>query len=90
MVGVAKTAFHGATFAVHVMRGNSKSPLFVTARGVSASDAALHVKPAVRACVVLVVRGVIDAIAGSSIGSLRATMAPGEPAARRDPSLNRR
>ena len=25
-------------------RGNSKSPLFVTARGVSASDAALHVK----------------------------------------------
>jgi deoxyribonuclease V len=40
VVGVAKSRFVGATDAVPVYRGDSKSPLYVTAAGVSAEEAA--------------------------------------------------
>jgi deoxyribonuclease V len=40
VVGVAKTAFRGAAFARSVIRGTSRSPLFVTSRGLDAADAA--------------------------------------------------
>jgi deoxyribonuclease V len=39
VLGIAKTAFRGASFAVPVLRGRSRSPLFVTARGLSRDDA---------------------------------------------------
>ncbi len=34
IVGVAKTAFRGATFATSVLRGSSRKPLYLTARGI--------------------------------------------------------
>lgn len=40
VVGVAKSRFAGATDAVPVYRGSSRSPLYVTAAGVLAADAA--------------------------------------------------
>lgn len=40
VVGVAKTAFRGSGFAKEVLRGKSKHPLFVTARGVDVAQAA--------------------------------------------------
>lgn len=40
VIGIAKTAFRGAAFATPVLRGQSRSPLFVTARGVSLAEAA--------------------------------------------------
>ncbi len=40
VVGVAKSRFLSATDAVPVYRGNSRSPLYVTAAGVSAEEAA--------------------------------------------------
>jgi deoxyribonuclease V len=40
VVGVAKTPFAGAAEAVPVYRGVSRSPLYVTAAGVSAAEAA--------------------------------------------------
>jgi len=40
VVGVAKSRFAGATDAVPVYRGSSRSPLHVTAAGVSAAEAA--------------------------------------------------
>ncbi len=40
MIGVAKSRFRTATHAVPVRRGSSVRPLFVTAAGVSAADAA--------------------------------------------------
>ncbi len=40
VVGVAKTAYRGGGFAVRVLRGSSQRPLFVTARGVPAAEAA--------------------------------------------------
>lgn len=40
VVGVAKSEFVGATDAVPVYRGDSHSPLYVTAAGVSAEEAA--------------------------------------------------
>ncbi len=40
VVGVAKTAFHGSTFAAAVTRGTSARPLFVTARGIDVAEAA--------------------------------------------------
>jgi deoxyribonuclease V len=40
VVGVAKTAYRGSDFAVGVLRGSSKRPLFVTARGIPAEHAA--------------------------------------------------
>jgi deoxyribonuclease V len=43
VVGVAKTRYAGATDAVAVCRGGSRSPLFVSAVGMSAETAAAHV-----------------------------------------------
>jgi deoxyribonuclease V len=40
VIGVAKTAYAGAQGAVPVCRGASRSPLYVTAAGASAADAA--------------------------------------------------
>jgi deoxyribonuclease V len=40
VVGVAKTSFRGATFAVEVLRGKSRTPLYVTARGIAMAEAA--------------------------------------------------
>ncbi|WP_020474136.1 endonuclease V [Zavarzinella formosa] len=40
VVGVAKTRFHSATLAVPVCRGESRSPLYVTAVGMDANQAA--------------------------------------------------
>lgn len=44
VVGIAKTAFQGSSFALAVHRGTSKKPLFVTARGIDYQQAALLVK----------------------------------------------
>jgi deoxyribonuclease V len=44
VVGVAKTAFRGATHAVSVLRGASRKPLFVTAAGMSVVDAAERIR----------------------------------------------
>lgn len=44
VIGVAKTAFHGATDAVAVHRGASGRPLFVTSVGVDAEVAARAVE----------------------------------------------
>lgn len=43
VVGVAKTAYRGGGFAVQVLRGGSRQPLFVTARGMPPDVAAQHV-----------------------------------------------
>lgn len=43
VVGVAKTAYRGGGFAHQVLRGGSKQPLFVTARGLAPEVAAQHV-----------------------------------------------
>ena len=40
VIGVAKSRFHTATHAVPVVRGSSVRPLFVTATGMPAADAA--------------------------------------------------
>jgi len=40
IVGVAKKAFHSASQAIAVTRGKSQMPLFVTAAGISADEAA--------------------------------------------------
>jgi deoxyribonuclease V len=40
VVGVAKTAFKGGDFAVPVLRGTSRKPLFVTAVGIAPEEAA--------------------------------------------------
>ncbi len=40
VVGVAKTAFHGSSFAVPVVRGTSHKPLYITARGIEKEHAA--------------------------------------------------
>lgn len=42
VIGVAKTSFQGAS-AVEVLRGGSAKPLFVTAAGIDASEAASHI-----------------------------------------------
>ncbi len=42
MIGVAKTRFSGAA-SVEVRRGDSQKPLYVTAAGVSAEDAASRI-----------------------------------------------
>jgi deoxyribonuclease V len=44
VVGVAKTAYRGSTFATPVLRGSSRRPLFVTARGIPVADAARLVR----------------------------------------------
>lgn len=40
VVGVAKTAFRGSPFAARVLRGVSRNPLYVTARGLVPEEAA--------------------------------------------------
>jgi deoxyribonuclease V len=40
VIGVAKSRFRSATHAVPVLRGTSARPLFVTAAGMPAADAA--------------------------------------------------
>jgi deoxyribonuclease V len=40
VIGVAKTAFRPATHAIEVYRGGSRRPLYVTADGLDAADAA--------------------------------------------------
>ena len=44
VVGIAKTAFHGSSFAASVLRGTSQKPLFVTARGIKSDFAAALVR----------------------------------------------
>ena len=44
VVGIAKRSFSGSDFAVHVVRGGSQNPLFVTAIGISDTEAANHVQ----------------------------------------------
>jgi deoxyribonuclease V len=44
VVGVAKTAFHGVSTGIEVLRGRSASPLFVTAAGMEAEEAARLVR----------------------------------------------
>lgn len=44
VIGVAKTAFHSASLAAPVYRGQSQRPLFVTAVGVDLSVAAEHIR----------------------------------------------
>lgn len=44
VIGIAKTSYQGSAFALPVLRGDSHKPLFVTARGLPASEAAEHVK----------------------------------------------
>ena len=43
VIGVAKTAFEGAT-ALEVLRGGSAKPLFITAVGIDATTAAEHIR----------------------------------------------
>ena len=43
VVGVAKTRYFPATDAIEVCRGKSRSPLFVSAIGISAEEAAIRV-----------------------------------------------
>lgn len=40
VVGVAKTSFDGSAFALEVMRGASRKPLYVTSVGIDAREAA--------------------------------------------------
>ena len=44
VVGVAKTRYQKATDAVAIRRGSSRAPLFVTAAGMDAHQAAEHVR----------------------------------------------
>lgn len=44
VIGVAKTAFQGSPHAVHVLRGQSQTPLYVTAAGLDLQQAAQHIR----------------------------------------------
>ncbi|MBV9492877.1 MAG: endonuclease V [Acidobacteria bacterium] len=44
VIGIAKTAFRGATSAISVLRGESRTPLYVSAAGIDAAEAAAHVQ----------------------------------------------
>jgi deoxyribonuclease V len=44
VIGVAKTAYAGSTFATPVLRGTSAKPLYVTARGIARDEAARLVR----------------------------------------------
>ncbi len=44
MIGVAKSAFRGATHAIAVRRGTSSRPLYITAAGMPRADAADLIK----------------------------------------------
>jgi deoxyribonuclease V len=50
VIGVAKSRFRTATHAVPVVRGSSARPLFVTAAGMPAADAADLVRRMVGQC----------------------------------------
>lgn len=43
VIGVAKTPFAAATTAIPLLRGTSVKPLWITALGVQAEEAALHI-----------------------------------------------
>ena len=43
VIGVAKRAFAGSAHAVAILRGTSRTPLFVTAAGIDAQRAAEHI-----------------------------------------------
>jgi deoxyribonuclease V len=43
VIGVAKTSYRGATLAQELRRGTSRSPLYVTAAGMDAAEAARHI-----------------------------------------------
>lgn len=71
VVGVAKTAFRGSDFAIAVTRGTSRSPLFVTARGLDVAVAAdlvrgMHGEHRIPTLLGLVDRLARDAAAASS------------------------
>ena len=44
IVGVAKKAFHSANLAISITRGESQMPLFVTAAGIAADEAARQIQ----------------------------------------------
>jgi deoxyribonuclease V len=44
VIGCAKTPFRGSTNGVEVIRGGSRSPLFVTAAGMDPTEAADHIR----------------------------------------------
>lgn len=44
VIGVAKTSSAGSSFAVPVLRGTSQVPLYITAAGLPAEEAATYVK----------------------------------------------
>lgn len=44
VIGVAKTGFAGSAFATPVLRGASVKPLFITAAGMDATEAANHIR----------------------------------------------
>lgn len=44
VIGIAKRPYRGSEFAEKVLRGESRVPLFVTARGISAQEAAVRVR----------------------------------------------
>ncbi len=44
IVGVAKSRFHGATHAVELLRPGSRQPLFITAIGMTAEEAAQRIR----------------------------------------------
>jgi deoxyribonuclease V len=44
IVGVAKKAFHSADLAIAVTRGQSQMPLFITAAGIAADEAARQIQ----------------------------------------------
>ena len=44
VIGVAKTRFRNAAAAIPITRGQSRSPLFITAAGIDAQAAAAHIQ----------------------------------------------
>jgi deoxyribonuclease V len=66
VVGVAKTRYAGATDAVAVRRGRSRSPLFVSAVGMTAAEAAAKVGSMHGAYRVPTLPKRVDALAGSA------------------------
>ena len=44
VIGVAKTQFHNAPAAIPITRGQSKSPLYITAAGIDPQTAAAHIQ----------------------------------------------
>ena len=63
VVGVAKTAFRGSTFATRILRGRSQSPLYVTAVGIGADEASKLVQGMHGAHRIPTLLGRVDALA---------------------------